>query len=46
MKLIDKKFNTNVQLNEDMRPVLKEMRSKYCPLYELKMTSKIEDIDT
>ena len=46
MKLIDRKFNNNVQINEDMQPVLKEMRSKYCPLYELKFASKVEDIDT
>ena len=45
MKLIDRKFNANNQLNDDMRPVLKEMRSKYNYLYELKMASKIEDID-
>ena len=43
--LIDKKFNNNLPITKELRPILKELKGKYTQLYDLKVTSQIEDID-
>ena len=43
--LIDKKVNNSLPIVKELRPILKELKDKYTPLYDLKMTSVIEDID-
>jgi len=45
MKLLDKKVSTSTLLYSEFHPILKAIKSKYCPLYELKMTSVMDDID-
>ena len=46
MTMLDRKFNTAIPLVNDQSKLLKELTSKYCPLYDLKMNSLIEDIDS
>ena len=46
IKLLDRKFNTQYLITGETRAITKELASKYCQLYDLKMTSKIEDIDS
>lgn len=43
--MLDRKYNTAMPITNDTKPLLKELNSKYCPLYDLKMNSLIEDID-
>jgi hypothetical protein len=45
MKLLDKKGNSNTLIYSEFQPILKELKSKFCPLHELKNTSIMEDID-
>ena len=45
MTMLDAKYNTKLPIWNEFRPVQKELLDKYCPLYELKMKSTIEDID-
>lgn len=42
---LELKRNEALMIAMDTKNVLKELTSKYCPLYDLKMTSAIEDID-
>lgn len=46
MELLDLKYDRSLQITNDCRPILNEIKSRYCPLYELKMTSQIEDINS
>ena len=43
--LVDRKFNNNLPITKELRPILKELKDKYTNLYDLKVTSQIEDID-
>ena len=43
--MLDRKYNTAMPVVSDTKSLLKELNSKYCPLYDLKMNSLIEDID-
>ena len=43
--LVDRKFNNNLPITKELRPILKELKDKYIHLYDLKVTSQIEDID-
>jgi len=45
MIMLDRKYNTAMPVVSDTKSLLKELNSKYCPLYDLKMNSLIEDID-
>jgi hypothetical protein len=45
MKLLDKRPNPNHLIFSGIQPVLKDLKSKYCPLYELTMNSLLEDIE-
>ena len=44
--MLDRKFNTAHPVVSDQTKLLKELTSKYCPLYDLKMNSLIEDISS
>ena len=46
MNLLDRNFNLALPITADMRPIRRELNEKYCPLYDLKMNSLIEDIET
>ena len=45
MKLLDRRPNHTHLLFSELHPVLKELKSKYCPLYDLTINSLIEDIE-
>ena len=45
MALLDLKFNANLPIVQDLRNYQKELLPKYLPLYDLKMTSQMEEID-
>ena len=46
MKILDRRFNNSYLISNEIKQITKELTSKYCPLYDLKMNSKIEDIDS
>lgn len=46
MTMLDAKYNIRLPIWTEFKPLQKELLDKYCPLYDLKMNSTIEDIDS
>ena len=44
--LVERKFNNSVPITNDARVIIKDLTSKYCPLYELKWQSRIEEVES
>ena len=45
MDLMDKRMGTVQPVVTTLKNEMKELKSKYCPLYELRMASQIEDVN-